>query len=40
MLIMLEAIWPSLRTYPNALPASAGVTSNKLIAYAVFWIRE
>ncbi|CAD6587251.1 MAG: hypothetical protein TREMPRED_004705 [Tremellales sp. Tagirdzhanova-0007] len=38
MLIMLEAIWPSLRTYPNLLPASAGVTSNKLIAYFVFWI--
>lgn len=40
MLIMLEAIWPSLRTYPNALPASAGVTSNKLIAYFVFWILQ
>ncbi|KAH8897543.1 hypothetical protein GQ53DRAFT_713266 [Thozetella sp. PMI_491] len=38
MLIMLEAIWPSLRTYPNAIPASAGVASNKMIAYFVFWI--
>ncbi len=40
MLIMLEAIWPSLRYYHNALPTSAGVTSNKLIAYFVFWIRK
>ena len=38
MLIMLEAIWPSLRHYPNALPASAGVTSNRMIAYFVFWL--
>lgn len=38
MLIMLQSIWPSLKTYPNALPADAGVTSNKMIAYFVFWI--
>lgn len=38
MLVMLEAIWPSLRNYPNMLPSSAGVTSNKLIAYFVFWL--
>ncbi|KAH8646353.1 allantoin permease [Xylariales sp. PMI_506] len=37
MLIMLEAIWPSLRSYPNSLPASGGVASNKMIAYFVFW---
>lgn len=37
MLIMLEAIWPSLKTYPNALSASAGIASNKMIAYFVFW---
>ncbi|KAI1860031.1 uncharacterized protein JN550_011715 [Neoarthrinium moseri] len=37
MLIMLESIWPSLRSYPNALPSSASVTSNKMIAYCVFW---
>ncbi|KAI0470519.1 allantoin permease [Xylariaceae sp. FL0804] len=35
--IMISAIWPSFATYPNALPASAGVTSSKLIAYFVFW---
>lgn len=40
MLIMLESIWPSFRTYPNRLPLSAGVTSNKMIAYFVFWICE
>lgn len=40
MLIMLEAIWPSLKTYPNALPDSAGLQSNRMIAYFVFWTRE
>lgn len=40
MLIMLEAIWPSLKTYPNALPASAGITSNMMIAYFVFWLSK
>lgn len=40
MLIMLESIWPSLRTYPNAIPANIGVTSNRMIAYFVFWISE
>ncbi|KAK9414014.1 hypothetical protein SUNI508_11466 [Seiridium unicorne] len=40
MLIMLEAIWPSLRTYPNLLPTSASVASNKLIAYFVFWVLQ
>ncbi|KAK7757439.1 hypothetical protein SLS62_000454 [Diatrype stigma] len=37
MQIMLRAIWPSFSNYPNSLPASAGVTSSKLIAYFVFW---
>lgn len=40
MLIMLEAIWPSLKTYHNAIPTSAGIASNKMIAYFVFWTRE
>jgi NCS1 family nucleobase:cation symporter-1 len=40
MLIMLEAIWPSLKTYPNAIPTHVGVTSNKMIAYFVFWILQ
>ncbi|TYJ56555.1 hypothetical protein B9479_002802 [Cryptococcus floricola] len=37
-LICLEAIWPQLKTYPNAIPTSQGVASNKMIAYFVFWI--
>jgi NCS1 family nucleobase:cation symporter-1 len=40
MLVMLEAIWPSLKTYHNAIPTKIGVTSNKLIAYFVFWARR
>jgi cytosine/uracil/thiamine/allantoin permease len=40
MHIMLEAIWPSLRTYPNAIPQSVGTTSNRMIAYFVFWGSE
>ncbi|WWC72761.1 uncharacterized protein I206_106725 [Kwoniella pini CBS 10737] len=36
-LICLEAIWPSLKTYPNSIPVSQGVTSSKMIAYFVFW---
>lgn len=36
-LICLEAIWPQLKTYNNTIPASQGVTSNKMIAYFVFW---
>lgn len=37
---MLEAIWPSLRSYPNMLPASASLASNKMIAYLVFWVLQ
>lgn len=40
MLIMLESIWPSLREFPNTLAASSSVSSNKMIAYFVFWICE
>jgi NCS1 family nucleobase:cation symporter-1 len=40
MLIMLEAIWPSLRTLPNTLPANSGLTSARMIAYFVFWTCE
>ncbi|AAW46841.1 allantoin permease, putative [Cryptococcus deneoformans JEC21] len=36
-LICLEAIWPQLKTYNNTIPTSQGVTSNKMIAYFVFW---
>ncbi|WVQ77140.1 hypothetical protein IAR50_006823 [Cryptococcus sp. DSM 104548] len=37
-LICLESIWPQLKTLHNAIPASQGVASNKMIAYFVFWI--
>lgn len=37
VLIMLEAIWPNFRTYPNSLASSSGIASNKMIAYFVFW---
>ncbi|KAK2602958.1 hypothetical protein N8I77_009452 [Diaporthe amygdali] len=37
MLIMLESIWPSLRAFPNTLAASSSISSNKMIAYFVFW---
>ncbi|KEY74938.1 hypothetical protein S7711_01287, partial [Stachybotrys chartarum IBT 7711] len=40
MLIMLEAIWPQFRSYPNILSPSAGITSNAMIAYFVFWILQ
>jgi NCS1 family nucleobase:cation symporter-1 len=40
MLIMLEAIWPSLIDLPNTIPGNVGVTSNRMIAYFVFWTRE
>lgn len=40
MLIMLESIWPSLRVLPNTLPVSSSISSNKMIAYLVFWICE
>lgn len=40
MLIMLESIWPSLREFPNALATSSSISSNKMIAYFVFWVCE
>ncbi|BGP18479.1 hypothetical protein JCM10213v2_006545 [Rhodosporidiobolus nylandii] len=33
----IRAIWPQFGRLPNALPASAGITSQYLIAYLVFW---
>lgn len=40
MLIMLESIWPSLRELPNTLAVSSSISSNRMIAYFVFWICE
>jgi NCS1 family nucleobase:cation symporter-1 len=34
---MIRAIWPGFLDIPNRLPASAGITSNELIAHFVFF---
>jgi len=34
---MIRAIWPGFLDVPNRLPASAGITSNELIAHFVFF---
>ena len=36
--VMLEAIWPSFRRFPNRLPASAHVTSAELLCFFLFLI--
>lgn len=35
---MLRAIWPSYRNIPNHLPESAGITTQGMISYFLFWI--
>jgi NCS1 family nucleobase:cation symporter-1 len=37
MIQVIRAIWPSFRTVPNSIPASAGITSQQMIAYFVVW---
>lgn len=34
---MLAAIWPSFKTFPNHLPASAHVTSSMLLCFFIFY---
>lgn len=36
--IMLTAIWPSYAHIKNQLPASAGITTQGMISYFLFWI--
>lgn len=36
--VMLCAIWPSFKTFPNTLPASAHVTSAELLTFFIFYI--
>ncbi|GAA5924324.1 uncharacterized protein JCM15063_005602 [Sporobolomyces koalae] len=36
--VMLAAIWPSFKTFPNHLPASAHVTSAQLLCYFIFFV--
>jgi NCS1 family nucleobase:cation symporter-1 len=37
MVVMLKSIWPSFNRLENTLSPDAGVTSQKLVAYFVFW---
>ena len=37
MFQIIRAIWPGFLNMPNHLPASAGITSNQLVAHFVFW---
>jgi nucleobase:cation symporter-1, NCS1 family len=36
--LMLIAIWPSFRTFPNHLPASAGTDSSSMLCFFLFWL--
>lgn len=36
--VMLGAIWPSFKTFPNHLPPSAHVTSAQLLCFFIFFI--
>ena len=36
--IMLAAIWPSYSNIKNTLPASAGITTQGMVSYFLFWI--
>ena len=36
--IMLAAIWPSYNRIPNKLPPSAGITTQGMVSYFLFWI--
>lgn len=35
---MIEAIWPSFITFPNHLPANAGIDSAGLLCFMLYWI--
>lgn len=34
---IIRAIWPSFLEIPNHIPASAGITTQEMIAHFVFW---
>ncbi|GJN87706.1 hypothetical protein Rhopal_000661-T1 [Rhodotorula paludigena] len=36
--VMLQAIWPSFKTFPNHLPESAHVTSSMLLCFFIFYL--
>ncbi|EEB94839.1 hypothetical protein MPER_06284, partial [Moniliophthora perniciosa FA553] len=35
--VMLSAIWPSFRIFPNQIPPYIGITTSEMIAYVVAW---
>ncbi|KAF2744912.1 uracil permease [Sporormia fimetaria CBS 119925] len=38
--VMLGAIWPSFLTLKNDLPASAGITTNTMLSFFLFWLLQ
>ena len=36
--VMIGAIWPSFLTLPNGLPADAGITTNGMVSFFLFWL--
>ncbi|KAF8072325.1 permease for cytosine/purines, uracil, thiamine, allantoin-domain-containing protein [Lyophyllum atratum] len=38
MLVMLRAMWPSVNTIPNHLPASSGTTTRDFACFFLFWL--
>ena len=36
--VMLRAIWPSYNNIPNSIPDSAGITTQGMVSYFLFWI--
>jgi len=36
--IMIQAIWPSYANVQNTLPANAGITTQGMVSYFLFWI--
>ena len=37
---MLTAIWPSYANLPNHLPESAGITSQGMVSYFLYWLLQ
>ncbi|ORY60398.1 NCS1 nucleoside transporter family [Leucosporidium creatinivorum] len=38
--LMIGAIWPSFKTLPNHVPASAGFTTQSMVAYFLYWLLQ
>ncbi|KAK5729515.1 hypothetical protein LTR17_011935 [Elasticomyces elasticus] len=36
--VILTALWPSFAKVPNQLPASAGITTQGLVSYLLYWL--